>query len=130
MTADDFDGVEDAELRALLSEFDLGDDVRLAFSYEGESYDVRHVREDVRAQFTDEEFENRVQTLMMKGLGDPPSDDSLFDFGELEATMRFYDEVVVASFPDEDWSGVVVVAERDGSETVEKTLETLENDEL
>ena len=127
---DDFDGVEDPQLRAPLSGFDLGDDVRLAFRFEGESYETLHVRDDVSAQFTDEEFEHRIQTLMMKGLGDPPSDDSLFDFGHLDATLRFYDEVVVASFPDEDWSGVVVVADRAGSETVERTLEGLENEEL
>ena len=130
MTADDFDGVEDPELRALLAEFDLGDDVRLAFRYEGESYDLVHVRDDVAVQFTDEELENRVQTLMLKGLGDPPTDDSLFEFGELDATMRFYDSVVVASYPDEEWSGVVVVAERSESGAVEKTLDSLENDEL
>lgn len=127
---DDFEGVEDEELRALLSEFDLGDDVRLAFRYEGESYDLLHVSDQVQAMFSDEEFEHRIQALMMKGLGDPPTDDSLFDFGELDATMRFYDEVVVASFPDEEWSGVIVVADRTDSETVERTLETLEKDEL
>ncbi|MFD1647053.1 hypothetical protein [Haloarchaeobius litoreus] len=128
---DDLDAVADSELREYLSEVDLhGDDVRVAFRYEGESYDLLHVRDDVRAQFTDEEFERRIQTLMMKGLGDPPSDGSLFDFGELDATLRFYDAVVVASFPDEDWSGVIVVADRTDSETVERTLESLENDEL
>lgn len=130
MSTDGLDGIEDPGLRDLLAEFDLGDDVRLAFRYEGESYDVLHAREDVRETFTGEEFERRVETLMMKGLSDPPTDGSLYDFGELDATLRFFDRVVVAYFPDGEWSGVVVVADRGDSEAVERTLAGLENDEL
>ncbi|MFC7027445.1 hypothetical protein ACFQJ5_07350 [Halomicroarcula sp. GCM10025324] len=89
-----------------------GDTVRMAIQYSGDEYDLLFVREDVEAQFSEAEMAERVKTLMFKGLGDPVEESALFDFGHLDATVRWYDSVVVASFPVREWSGLVFTFDR------------------
>lgn len=125
------EAVEDTNLRGLVEELHENVDasLRLAFRYEGEEYDLVHVSETVDAQYTDGELEERVKTLLMKALGDPPQEQALYDFGELNSTVRFFDEVIVAVFPDEEWSGVVVVFDREESPLVDTTLDYLDVDD-
>ncbi|WP_435334395.1 hypothetical protein [Haloarchaeobius sp. TZWWS8] len=125
---DVLDDVQDRDLRSLVSQLDEETDtsLRLVFRYDGEERELVHVRDDVREQFTGHELDERVKTLALKGLGDPPTEQSLYDFGGLNATLRFFDEVVVATFPDEEWSGVVVVFERQASPLVDTTLSFLD----
>jgi len=122
------EAVADTGLRGLVEDLHENVDasLRLAFRYEGETYDVVHVADAVDAQYTDAELEERVKTLLMKALGDPPQEQALYDFGALNSTVRFFDEVVVAVFPDEEWSGVVVVFDRHESPLVDTTLEYLD----
>lgn len=125
------EAVEDGSLRGLVAEIHENVDasLRLAFRYEGEEYDLVDVSDAVDAQYTDAELEERVKTLLMKALGDPPREQSLYDFGELNSTVRFFDEVIVAAFPDEEWSGVVVVFDREQSPLVDTTLDYLDVDD-
>ena len=125
------EAVEDGKLRGLVAELHENVDasLRLAFRYEGEDYDVVHVSDAVDAQYTDDELRERVKTLLMKALGDPPREQALYDFGTLQSTVRFFDEVIVAAFPDEEWSGVVVVFDREQSPLVDTTLEYLQVDD-
>lgn len=130
--ADDaVNAVEDRRLRGLVEELHENVDasLRLAFRYEGEDYDLVHVSDAVNAQYTDDELRERVKTLLLKALGDPPREQALYDFGELNSTVRFFDEVVVAAFPDEEWSGVVVVFDREESPLVDTTLDYLQVDD-
>jgi hypothetical protein len=125
------EAVEDTKLRGLVEELHetVEASLRLAFRYEGEDYEIVHVADGVDAQYTDAELEERVKTLLLKALGDPPHEQSLYDFGELNATVRFFDEVVVAVFPDEEWSGIVVVFDREKSPLVDTTLQYLDVDD-
>jgi hypothetical protein len=128
---DAVNAVEDRRLRGLVEELHESVDasLRLAFRYEGEDYDLVHVSDAVNAQYTDDELRERVKTLLLKALGDPPREQALYDFGELNSTVRFFDEVVVAAFPDEEWSGVVVVFDREESPLVDTTLDYLQVDD-
>jgi len=93
-----------------------GDDdgrLRLVVRYDGDDHDVVYVREDIEAGFTPDELEERVETLVMKGLGDPSQEGALYDFGDLDATIRWYEAVVVAHFPIGEWSGLVFTLERE-----------------
>lgn len=99
--------------------------VRMLFHYDGDETDAAFVRDDVRELYPGEQLEDRMQTLMLKGLGDPPNQESLTDYGTLEATVRWYETVVVAYFPDDEWSGVVVVLEREGGTFVDDILDHL-----
>jgi hypothetical protein len=88
------------------------DALRLAVRYDADEYEVVYIRSDVDEQFSDPELEERVETLMLKGHGDPPQEGALFDFGKLESTMRLYEEVLVVHFPTGEWSGLVFVFDR------------------
>lgn len=102
--------VEDVVERILTA--DEGD-LRLAIQYAGDDHEAIYVREDVAAAFSDAELEERVETLVMKGLGDPAREGALYDFGTLDATIRWYEAVVVAYFPVRDWSGLVFTFDRE-----------------
>jgi hypothetical protein len=87
--------------------------LRLVARYGGDDHEVVCLRDDIEAQFSPEELEARVETLVMKGLGDPAEEGALFDFGRLDATVRWYDAVVVAHFPIREWSGLVFTFDRE-----------------
>lgn len=89
-----------------------GETVRSAIRYSGDDYELLYVREDVAAQYTDVERDELVETLVMKGMSDPAEEGALFDFGHLDATVRWYDAVVVAHFPVREWSGLVFTFDR------------------
>lgn len=101
------------------------DAVRLIFRYEGEDCDVVHVRDDVDEAYSDAELERRIETLTMKGLGDPPRQGALHDLGELHATVRWFEEAVCVYAPDDDWAGVMVVLDRTDASAVDSVLEHL-----
>lgn len=73
-------------IEALRAETD--DALRLVVRYTADDYEVLFAREDIAAQFPGPELRERVETLVMKGLSDPPREHTLFDFGSLEATVR------------------------------------------
>jgi hypothetical protein len=87
--------------------------LRVAVRYGGDDHEIVYLREDIAAQFSAAELDERVETLVMKGLGDPAQEGALFDFGALDATVRWYDAVVVAHFPVREWSGLVFTFDRD-----------------
>ncbi len=126
------EAVQRAGVRSLVETLRAGegrapaDAVRLIFRYEGEEYDVAHVRDDVDEAYTDPELEQRIETLAMKGLGDPPRQGPLHEFGQLRATVRWFDEAVCVYAPDDEWAGVMVVLDRTDVSTVESVLDHLE----
>lgn len=101
------------------------DSLRLVVRFDGESHEVVYAPEEVRAEHGDD-FEDHVEWLVLKGLGDPADDDSLAVYGDLEATVRWYGEVVVAVYPTGEWSGVVAVLDRRDSPLVDAALSRLD----
>lgn len=104
----------DDEVRGLLEELRAETDgsLRLAVRYTADEYEVLFARDDIAKQFSGPELVERVEVLVMKGLGDPPQEATLFDFGDLDATVRFYEHTHVVHFPYRDWSGYVFVLDR------------------
>ncbi|MBX0286173.1 hypothetical protein EGH22_07525 [Halomicroarcula sp. F28] len=104
-----------AEARDLVEAIrdDTADTLQLAVRYSGEGYDIVYLRADIDEQFSDPELEEQVETLMLKGHGDPPQEGALFNFGSLNATMRFYDESLVVHFPTGEWTGLVFVLDQE-----------------
>jgi hypothetical protein len=92
---------------------DDSDTLQLAVRYSGEDYDIVYLREDIKEQFSQPELEEQVETLMLKGHGDPPQEGALFNFGSLNATLRFYDEMLVVHFPTGEWTGLVFVLDQE-----------------
>lgn len=120
----------DADVRGLVSALREQTDssLRLAIRYSGDEWDVLFARPDVREQFTDLELETRVETLVFKGQGDPPTETALGDFGSLEAVMRWYEGVIVAHFPVREWSGLVFTFDRQESPIVDLANQYLDAD--
>ncbi|WP_134672421.1 hypothetical protein [Halorussus marinus] len=102
--------------------------LRLAVRFSADESDVLFVREDVRERHTDDELEARIETLVMKGLGDPPREEPLFDFGSLDATIRWYENVQVAHFPYREWSGLAFVFDRRESPMVDLAKQHLQDE--
>lgn len=123
---EDFDDI-DEEIRDLIDRLREETDasLRLAIRYTGEDIHVVFVREDIHERYAAPELEERVEALVMKGLGDPPREESLFDFGELDATIRWYEGVLVAHFPYREWSGLVFTFDRQESPLVDLAQEFL-----
>lgn len=123
----DLDDV-DAEIRGFVDALREHPDasLRLAVRYSGDNWDTVFLREDVRDRYTDAELDQRIETLVMKGHGDPPQEAPLSDFGTLDAVMRWYDGVVVAHFPVREWSGLVFTFDREASPVVDLANEYLD----
>jgi len=102
--------------------------LRLAVRFSADESDVLFVREDVRDRYTDDELEARIETLVMKGLGDPPREEPLYDFGSLDATIRWYENVQVAHFPYREWSGLAFVFDRRESPMVDLAKQYLQDE--
>jgi hypothetical protein len=102
--------------------------LRLAVRYTADDYEVLFAREDVADAFAGPELETRVETLVMKGLGDPAHESTLFDLGALDATVRFYENALVAHFPYREWSGFVFVLDREDAPMVDLVDDYLAED--
>ena len=89
--------------------------LRLVVQYTADDYEILYAREDVFEQFAGHELERRVETLVMKGLGDPPEEDALHDSGRLEATLRFYEQTILTHIPHREWSGIALSLDRDSA---------------
>ena len=127
---DEFDedlGEVDPEVRDFIDALRDREDtsLRLAVQYSGDDSTVLFVREDIDQQYAEHELEARVEALIVKGLGDPPREESLYDFGRLDATVRWYDEVMVVHFPYREWSGLVFTFDRRESPIVDLAADYL-----
>jgi hypothetical protein len=99
--------------------------LRIAVRYSGDEAEPIFVREDIEERYSDPELRKRIDTLAIKGLGDPPREESLYDFGRLDATIRWYDEVLVATFPYREWSGLIFSFDREDSPLVDLAAQFL-----
>jgi hypothetical protein len=112
-------------VRALRSA--AGDDVRSIVRYGADEHRLVYLREDLRDRYDEAARRDRVETLVMKALADPTDDAVLDDYGVLEATLRWFDEAVVAVYPTGDWSGVVVTFDRRRSPLVDVALDHVDS---
>jgi hypothetical protein len=110
-------------VRALRTESD--DSLRLVVQYRGDDHEVLYVRDDVAADLGEDGLSERAGALALRGIGDPPRETELEDLGTLEATLRWYEGVLVATFPYREWSGVVAVFDRESSALVAAALDEL-----
>lgn len=119
----------DTEIRELIASMREETDasIRLVIRYSGDSTDTLFVREDIRELYSDPELEERIEALTVKGLGDPPREEALYDFGRLDATIRWYDDVIVAHFPYREWSGLAFSFDRRESPIVDLAARFLDD---
>lgn len=109
-------------VRALRTESD--DSLRLVVRYQGDEHEMLYVREDVREELG-ESLDEQAKAFALRGVGDPPREVDIEGLGTLEATLRWYDGALVATFPYREWSGVVAVFDRESSALVDAALDEL-----
>ncbi|MDS0296176.1 hypothetical protein [Halogeometricum luteum] len=90
--------------------------------YDHEGVEILYLREEIRAELTDEEIDERLKTFAMIGLAESPSDSTLEDYGHLDATLRWYDNAIVAVYPLTEWSGVIATFERRASPLIDAAM--------
>ncbi len=109
-------------VRALRTESD--DSLRLVVRYQGDEHEVLYVRDDVRDAL-DDSLEEQARAFALRAIGDPPRETEIEGLETLEATLRWYEGALVATFPYREWSGVVAVFDREASSLVDAAIEEL-----
>jgi hypothetical protein len=110
-------------VRALRTESD--DSLRLVVHYGGDDHELLYARDDVRAELGEAGLSERAEAFALRGIGDLPNDPDLESLGRLEATLRWYEGALVATFPYREWSGVVAAFDRESSALVDAALTEL-----
>ncbi|EMA05653.1 hypothetical protein [Haloferax denitrificans] len=118
---DDFGDEGDSPLRQFVRSLrDLDEaDVRAVGQYDGEAFELLYLRDDIDEALGPEERGERVKTLVMKALGEPVNEPELDGYGDLNAVIRWFDEVVVAIYPHDEWSGAIATFDRANSPLVD-----------
>lgn len=85
----------------------FGDTLRSVVHYGEGRYEFLYVRDDVAAQYTDEEIERIVRDLEMESMG-KPVEETRFVHGELACRIHVFDRGVEMNFMSGDGEGVAV----------------------
>lgn len=88
--------------------------VRSVGYYTDEEYELVYMREDVAAQYTEDELQAVIDDLRLEGLA-TPRQESLYVLGKLNCTVRCFNAGVVMHFPHDRTSGTVAVLEYDAA---------------
>lgn len=90
--------------------------------YDHEGVEILYLREEIRAKLTDEEIDERLKRFAMIGLAESPIDETLEEYGSLDATLRWYENAIVAVYPLTEWSGVIATFERRASPLIDAAM--------
>jgi hypothetical protein len=99
-------------LAAHIRSMDAGE-LRTVVYYDGDDYDALFKSDRANEEFTDIEFDEVTKHLVLKALDDGFEQPEFARFGHLDATVRWFHDVVAVQVPQDDWSGVIVTFERD-----------------
>lgn len=99
-------------LAAHIRSLDAGE-LRTVVHYDGDDYDVLFNSDRVTEEFTDVEYDEVVKHLVLKALDDGFEQPEFARFGHLDATVRWFHDVVAVQVPMDDWTGVIVTFDRD-----------------
>jgi hypothetical protein len=88
--------------------------VRSVGYYTADDYELVYMREDVAAQYSEEELQAVVDDLRLEGLA-APRQENLYVLGKLNCTVRCFNRGVVMHFPHDRTSGTVAIMEYDAA---------------
>jgi len=99
-------------LAAHIRSMDAGE-LRTVVHYDGDDYDTVFQADAVSEEFADVEFEEVAKHLVLKALDDGFEQPEFARFGHLDATVRWFHDVVAFQVPLDDWSGIIVTFDRE-----------------
>ncbi|NHN58633.1 MULTISPECIES: hypothetical protein [Halorussus] len=85
----------------------VGDHMRSVLTYDDEGAELLYVRDDVADQYTDEEMARVADDVRLEAVAKHHQED-LYRHGELNATVRCFDDAVEMHFPRDETSGTAV----------------------
>jgi hypothetical protein len=92
---------------------EVGDELRAVGRYDKEGYDVLYIREDVAAEFSQEDVEEIHHEMVLKGLGNQHIE-SLFNDEVLDCSIYQFEDSVRLHFVEDDYLGYYVSFDYDG----------------
>lgn len=87
-----------------------GEYLRGVVSYEGDEYEIRYIRDDLRTQRLKSEVDKMIDRLRRESR---PGERRAFPFGEMNGIVRLFEEALVMHFPSTQGRGTVVTFEPD-----------------
>ncbi|MFC7080377.1 DUF7522 family protein [Halorussus caseinilyticus] len=85
----------------------VGDHLRSVIYYDDDGGEVLYVREDVADQYTDDDIDQVVRDVRLEAV-EKPHQESLYEHGPLNCTVRSFDDAVEMHFPHDETSGTAV----------------------
>ncbi|MFB6072372.1 MAG: hypothetical protein ABEJ88_05320 [Halobacterium sp.] len=86
---------------------------RTVVRYDGDDYETVYQADEVGDDMSDAEFEAIAKNLVLKAFDDSLEQPEFARFGHLDATVRWFHDVVILHVPLDDWSGVLLSFDRD-----------------
>jgi hypothetical protein len=62
--------------------------------------------------YSGEEFEQKIQRLVIEGISDPPTQTGLRRYGRIDVVIRRFEKSIVLHYPLDEFTGVAVVIDR------------------
>ncbi|PSP54789.1 hypothetical protein BRC82_08635 [Halobacteriales archaeon QS_1_67_19] len=82
----------------------VGEHLRSVIFYEEDDTEIVYVRDDVADQYTDEEVERIVREVRLEAV-EKPHQESLYEHGPLNCTVRWFEDAVEMHFTHDETSG-------------------------
>lgn len=95
---------DDGELLSFLKET-AGDYLRGVVWYEGDEYEIRYIRDDLRTRLLKSEVDKMIDRLRRESRS---GERRSFPFGEVNGIVRSFEEAMVMHFPSTQGRGTVV----------------------
>lgn len=91
---------------------DIGDGIRTVATCDRGEYDLRFIRDDVDAEYSEEEISRLFQQVEIEGMGYAHFEE-LFHTGELECAIYGFEGALMFQLPVDEFSGLFVTTDRD-----------------
>ncbi|WP_115865694.1 DUF7522 family protein [Halorussus litoreus] len=85
----------------------VGDHLRSVIRYDEDDSEVLFVRDDVADEYTDDDVVQVVRDVRLEAV-EKPHQESLYAHGQLNATVRCFDDAVEMHFAHDETSGIAV----------------------
>lgn len=100
----------------------VGASLRVVATHAQQDYVFHYQREDVRAGYTEEEFQRIFDDLVLEGI-EREYFEQLFHVGELDCGAWGFEEAAIFYFPSVEYAGLVVSVDRDGPVDIDELIE-------
>ena len=92
-------------------EAEVGDSLRIIATYDNRDVDVEYIRDDLSAQYSEEEIARVFDQLEIEGMGYTHFE-KLFHIGEMDCAIYGFEGALIFHFPQGSFSGLAVSIDR------------------